>query len=99
MPLRPIDLQTVIPKVSSVAKSRQALVQQEANALINVQFEREKQEAHEREVVQSLSQSDKLAVDYKREEPPKEKRKKRQRKDKDANRDDSEVQQHIDIKI
>ncbi len=99
MPMRPIDLQSVISKVSSVAKSKQALVQQETNALVDAQLERQKKDLHKRETVQALNQGDKLTIDYKREKSPEDKRGKRDRKDRKSNRKSSDEQPHIDIKI
>ncbi len=99
MPLRPIDLQSIIPKVSSIAKSKQALVQQEANALVNVQLEAEKQEARKREVVQTLNQTDKLTIEHKKERSSKDGRGEKRRKKKRAESDGDDAQRHLDIRI
>ncbi len=97
MALRPIDLQTVIPKVSSVHKSKQTVVNQQNNALTNVQLEQEKERRVERETVQKMQNTDKLLIKRRREssshdENPK-KRQQRERQREDAS------DQHIDIKV
>ncbi len=99
MPLRPIDLQTVIPKVSSVHKSKQTVVNQQNNALTNVQMEQEKERRVESETVQKMQVTDKLTI--KRQSEPKDqdsKDKKRKKRD-DQTEPEPAEQQHIDIKL
>ncbi len=98
MALRPIDLQTVIPKVSSVHKSKQTVVNQQNNALTNVQIEQEKERRVERETVQKMQNTDKLLIKRRRESStPDEGEKKRQRRDHQSQQDASD--QHIDIRL
>ncbi len=98
MPLRPIDLQTVIPKVSSINKSKQTVVNQQNNALTNVQLEQEKARRIERETVQKMQNTDKLSIQRRHESSDQNgKSKKRKQHHKQSQQDASE--QHIDIKV
>lgn len=94
MPIRPIDMQVLLPKVSRLDQNKPAVVHRDQNELQMAQNEQAKQTALMQNRVAHTDKSEATSLKRQKEKEQKEKKKKDQQESEDPNKG-----KHLDIKV
>lgn len=93
MPIRPIDMQVLLPKVSRLDQAKPAIVHRDQNALQMAQNEQAKQVQNAQNKVATTEKSESTALRKQRDQERKKK------KQDEESKDDPKKGKHIDIKV